>query len=128
METNVLEKIKDKLTSLCSLEAAPMEGVWYGLCTVKDLDKWNYFVFNRRKTTKSTNRCDLETYYDVHIVQENYIPPGYVEMVIEALKSIEGCRLQQTADDVTYDYVMKGNTEMIVEIATITFVRPEKRC
>ena len=108
-----------------------MEGVWYGACREKQLDKWNYFVFNRWKTTKNNqSRADFQTFYQVHVVHEDYIPEGYVETVIKALEAQDdpGTKLKATADDITYSYTFKGNTNMVVEIANITFFHPEKRC
>lgn len=129
--SSVLDRIKDTLTSLCSENDVPMRGVWYGACREKKLDCWNYFVFNRLKTTKNNaSRMDYQTFYQVHIIHEDFIPEGYVEKVIEALcqKDESGTKLRPTNDDVTYDYTFKGNTGMVVEIAHITLYHPEKRC
>ena len=73
---------------------------------------------------------DYQTFYQVHIIHEDFIPEGYVEKVIEALcqKDESGTKLRPTNDDVTYDYTFKGNTGMVVEIAHITLYHPEKRC
>lgn len=127
---SVLNRIRDTLTELMAGEVR-MEGVWYGACSEKKLDKWNYFVFNRLKTTKNNDsKMDYQTFYQVHVVHEDYIPEGYVARVIEALKiqSESGTKLRPTNDDVTYNYTFKGNTNMVVEIATITLYHPEKRC
>ena len=50
--------------------------------------------------------------------------------MIAALEDTEavGVKLRMTDQDVQYDYVRKGKTEMVVEIATIAVFRPEKRC
>lgn len=106
-------------------------GVHYGMMEKTDLDVWNYFVFNRQKTTKDrVKHRDLQTYYEIHIIHEDYIPEGYVGEVIAALEDTEavGVKLRMTDQDVQYDYVRKGKTEMVVEIATIAVFRPEKRC
>ena len=127
---SVLNRIRDTLTTLASGDVK-MEGVWYGACQEKELKNWNYFVFNRLKTTKNNNsKVDYQTFYQVHIIHEDYIPEGYVVKVIEALteQAESGTKLKGTNDDVTYDYTFKGNTNMIVEIATITLYHPEKRC
>ena len=129
--SSVLNRIRKTLTTLASDTDIPMEGVWYGACREKQLDKWNYFVFNRQKTTKNnTARVDFQTYYQVHIIHEDYIPEGYVASVVAALEAQDesGTKLKATADDITYDYVFKGNTNMVVEIAHITVFHPEKRC
>lgn len=127
---SVLNRISDTLKELAKGEVK-MEGVWYGACQEKQLSHWNYFVFNRLKTTKNnTSKVDYQTFYQVHIVHEDYIPEGYVTAVIDALteQSESGTKLKPTNDDVTYNYTWKGNTNMIVEIATITLYHPEKRC
>ena len=130
--SSVLDRIRDTLEELCSSPTGPMEGVWYGACRARDLKLWNYFVFDRRKTTKasSTNRVDLQTFYRVHIIHEDYIPEGYINTVIDALqaKDESGTKLKLTSDDIEYNYTFKGSTNMVVEIATITFLHPEKRC
>lgn len=130
--SSVLNRIRDTLTTLSSDTDVPMEGVWYGACREKELKYWNYFVFNRRKTTKNNqgSRVDLQTIYQVHVVHEDYIPEGYLDKVINALlgKADSGTKLKLTNDDIEYNYIFKGNTNMVVEIATITLYHPEKRC
>jgi hypothetical protein len=130
--SSVIRRIRETLDGLCKDAETPMEGVWYGACKAKGLQNWNYFVFNRRKTTKagSTNRVDLQTLYEVHIIHEDAIPDGYVLKVIDALQeqAEPGTKLKVTSDDIEYDYTFKGSTNMVVEIATITFLHPEKRC
>ena len=126
---SVLNVTKATLEALAKGTDVPMEGVWYGACQVDKLDKWNYFVFNRQRTTKSSNRMDFQTFYEVHIIHEDYIPEGYVEQVIEALEAQgDGAKLKTTGSDITYEYTFKGHTNMVVEIATITLFHPEKRC
>ena len=128
---SVLDRIRNTLTELLDGEVK-MEGVWYGACREKNLNLWNYFVFNRRVTTKNNQgtKVDLQTEYQIHIIHEDYIPEGYVNTVIDALqaKADSGTKLKLTNDEITYDYTFKGNTNMVVEIATITFFHPEKRC
>lgn len=130
--SSVLNRIRDTLTTLASDKTIPMEGVWYGACRERELDKWNYFVFNRYKTTKNNqgSKVDLQTFYQVHVVHEDYIPEGYVEKVINALqeKDASGTKLKLTNEDIGYSYIFKGNTNMVVEIATIVLYHPEKRC
>ena len=130
---SVLNRISDILTELSHDAEIPMEGVWYGSCRANSLDRWNYFVFNRLKTAKksATTQNDYQTFYQIHVIHEDYIPEGYVERVIEALTAKDtetGIKIRPTNDDVTYDYTFKGSTNMVVEIATITVFRPEKRC
>ena len=132
MANNAISRIREKLQGLCADSEIPMEGVWYGACRASKLNAWNYFVFNRKKTTKgsSTNRVDLQTFYEVHIIHEDAIPEGYLQTVIDALQAQDdpGTKLKLTSDDIDYDYTFKGSTNMVVEIATLTFLHPEKRC
>lgn len=123
----VLDTIKNVLDGLLGDPNVQMQDVWYGACRDRSMDLWNYFVFNRSKTVKSSNNVDLETYYEVHIVHEDYIPEGYVETVIAALEGQKVQKLRATSETIRYDYTFKGATDMVVEIATITFVHPEKR-
>ena len=132
MSNSILDRIERTLTELAADPEVKMEGVYYGACTESKLPKWNYFVFNRGKTTKNNNgtRTDLQTTYEVHIIHEGHVPEGYVKRVIDALQEQDepGTKLKQTNDDITYDYTFKQNTNMVVEVATITFFHPEKRC
>lgn len=132
MSNSVLDRIRKTLTTLAEDTEVPMAGVWYGACREKELKNWNYFVFNRLKTTKNNqgSKVDLQTVYQVHVVHEDYIPEGYVETVISALqeKDESGTKLKLTNDDIQYNYTFKGSTNMVVEIATITVYHPEKRC
>ena len=133
--SSVIKRIRETLEQMAADTEFPMEGVWYGACREKQLDKWNYFVFRRGKTTKdnssrNSSRLDWQTFYQVNIIHEDYIPEGYVLRVIDALqtKDASGTKLKATTDDVEYNYTFKGSTNMVVEIATITFFHPEKRC
>lgn len=132
MSNSVLDRIRSTLDTLAKDTTVPMAGVWYGACREKELKSWNYFVFNRSKTTKNNqnSKVDLQTFYQVHVVHEDYIPEGYVDTVINALqeKDESGTKLKLTNDDIQYNYTFKGNTNMVVEIATITLYHPEKRC
>lgn len=128
--SSVLERIRRTLDGLLGGDAG-MAGTYYGACNERELDHWNYFVFNRRVTTKRNgSRQDYQTFYEVHIVHEDYIPEGYVEAVVAALEAEDesGTKLRATDDDIRYDYVFKGNTDVVVEMATITVFHPSKRC
>ena len=132
MSNSVLDRIRTTLTALAADTEVPMAGVWHGACREKELKNWNYFVFNRQKTSKNNqgSKVDLQTFYQVHVVHEDYIPEGYVETVIQALQeqADSGTKLKLTNDDIQYNYTFKGSTNMVVEIATITLYHPEKRC
>ena len=132
--TSMLDRIQSTLNRLAGEHEVKMEGAWYGMCREKTLKVWNYFIFNRLKTTKNNTgtKTDLQTFYEVHIIHEGYIPEGYVRDVIEALVAADpdnqGTKLRLTNDDIVYTYTTKQNTNMLVEIATITLYHPEKRC
>ena len=127
---SVIKAIRDALEGIAKDESVPMGKVYYGQCQEKELKEWNYFVYNRLRTGKSSNGKDMQTYYQVHIVHEDFIPEGYVEKVIEALESSKDETLRSTSDDINYNYIFKGkaNTNTIIEIATIIIYRPRKRC
>jgi hypothetical protein len=125
---SLLKEIQKTLKDLAKDSEIPMQDAYYGMCRAQDLREWNYFVFNRVKTSKSSNKIDRQTFYQVHIVHEDYIPEGYIEKVIEELETQKaGAKLKQTSDDITYNYIFKGKTNLVVEIASITFYHPEKR-
>lgn len=127
----ILKATRESLEELAADKDIPMQGVWYGACRAKSLAEWNYFVFRRGNTTKSSNKVDMQTTYKVSIIHEDYIPEGYVQNVIAKLEaqsqSCAGAKLKATSDPIDYNYTFKGNTDVVVEIATITFVHPEKR-
>jgi hypothetical protein len=123
---SVLDKTRDLLSDLAKEDG--LVGAYYGACNERNLQEWNYFVFNRKETTKSSNKRDWQTYYQLHIIHEEYIPDGYVEKVIKALESQEDVKLRVTIDPVEYSYTFKGKGDVVIEIATITFFHPEKRC
>lgn len=118
----MLDEIKNVLTALADNKDYPMEGVYYGICTAQELPKWNYFVFNRTKVESSHH--SYTWVYEVHIIHENYIMEDYDLTVVKALKeAIPGLSLY---DDATYDYVQKGNTDIVVEICTLAFKKARK--
>lgn len=123
---SVLDKTKDLLSKLA--EEDGLVGAYYGACNERNLQEWNYFVFNRKTTAKSSNKRDWQTYYQLHIIHEECIPDGYVEKVIKALENQQDIKLRVTIDPVEYDYTFKGKGDVVIEIATITFFHPEKRC
>ena len=114
-----LKDIENKLKELDPL-------VFYGRVRskrVKDI-AWNYIVFNRVKPSYSQNKTSHSDYYDVHIVRENFIPEDFDLEVIEKLKELPGVRL--SSEDGVYNYTEKPNTDAIIEILTLHFVRARK--
>lgn len=120
----ILDTIRNTLETIAADTEYPMSGgVFYGLCNVNKLDEWNYFVFKRQKVNPSNHKSYTEI-FQVHIVHEDYIAEGYSIEVMKALKeAIPGCSL---SEDVTYDYSTKSDTNVVVEIATLTFKVPRK--
>ena len=114
-------KIKEKLLELDKT-------VYYGLVpdTVAN-DDWNYIVFGQRKIKKSgTSSTDLNGYWYVTIVREDYIPDDIVFEVLEKMSEIAGLRLAD--GDYEYTYTFKGNTNIVVEILELQFTKTKKRC
>ena len=98
--------------------------VYYGRTFAKDNDEWNYFIFNRQSLNKSgTSGVDINYQYQVHIVMENYVEEDFE---IEVIKTIqEKTRLKLTGIG-QYSYATKGNTDIVVEMLTLTFTRTAK--
>ena len=123
---SVLDCIRETLEALAEKDGMA-GGVHYGMMEKTDLDVWNYFVFNRQKTTKDrVKHRDLQTYYEIHIIHEDYIPEGYVDEVIAALEDTEavGVKLRMTDQDIQYDYVRKAKTARVGETAKKAVFRP----
>lgn len=121
---SLLDNIKNTLETLAADPEYPMSGgVFYGGINVQNLEEWNYFVFNRRRVI-GTNNKSFTDFFEVHIVHEDYIAEGYELEVVKALKDeIPGVSL---AEDITYDYVPKGDTQVVVEIANLTMKSAKK--
>ena len=111
-------KIKEKL-----LELEVDERIHYGLVPDNvSYDDWNYFVFGQQKIRKSgSSRIDLNTYWYVVIVRENFIPDDDIENVLKKLNEIPGLRLAD--GEYQYTYAMNGNTNNIVEMVMITYTK-----
>lgn len=116
---NALEIVKTELK---------LEAVCYGGVKEKEVPaEWNYIVFERIKSSRTgVNKCDFNTYYDVHIVHENYVPEGYEFKMIKTV--LENTKLKLAQSDIGYDYTKKNNTDTVIEIATVTFTMPQKGC
>ena len=114
----ILNDIKEKL-----LEIDP--NVFYG--TVDDSMRetfWDYIVFNRTNIKRTGNKTSASDYFEVHIVRENFIPEGMDDEVIAKLCDLPGVKL--SGNDSTFAYVQKPNTNIVVEMLTIPFVRARK--
>ena len=114
-------KIKDKLLELD-------KKIYYGIVPDNiENDDWNYFVFGQKKLRKSgTSSTDLNGYWYVTIVREEYIPDDVVFDVIDKLSEINGLRLAD--GECEYMYTFKGNTNIVVEILELQFTKTKKSC
>lgn len=115
-------KIKEKLVAIDT-------NVYYGIVPdIKDRVDYNFLVFGQEKLSKSgTSLNDINGYWYVTIVRENFIPDDLVSQVIESLTSIKGLRLAN--GDHIYEYLRKGNTSDVIESLTLSFTRiKDKGC
>lgn len=129
----MLNEIRDKLQELIKdnqfiEKYGVIEEVLYGTAHQHDNTKpWNYIVFNKDRLKKGgTSLTDLTYYWNVAIVHEEYIPEGLEEKIIDKLLEIKGLRLAD--GDMSFEYMTKGESNMVVELLMITFVKTKKRC
>lgn len=114
----ILNEIKEKLQEIDSR-------VFYGIASSSVRETvWNYIVFNRKPTKVGANRTGYSYYFSVNIIREEFIPEGLDLAVIEKMLEIPGMRL--AGNDMEYNYVAKPNTDTVVEMLSIDFVRPVK--
>ena len=100
--------------------------VFYGLVPDgEELESWDYYVFNRAEMEKAGN-VNYKQYYQVHVICENYVPEDEVMKIIQKIGEIPGMNVADKP--ITYDYTTKGSTDLVVEMATITFARPVRGC
>lgn len=85
---------------------------------------WNYTVFARKSIGHSTNKTSYSHVYSVTIVRENFIPEGLELEYIKKMKEIAG--MKPADADIVISYVEKPNTNRVVELMTIEFVRAVK--
>ena len=99
--------------------------VYYGMVDESQAETfWNYIVFNRVSINHSANKTAATDRFEVHVIRENYIPDGLEDEVVSKLMEIPGVRL--TSEDSTFDYVQKPNTNIVVEMITIPFLRAKR--
>lgn len=116
----ILDDIKNQLETI-------EPKVYYGMADEEEVIRatvWDYIVFNRASLKVSTNRTSYSDYYDVHIVRENFVPEGTDIEVINKMLEISGMRLAD--EGCTYRYTPKPNTNIVMEILTLHFVRARK--
>ena len=114
----MLNEIKSKLEEIDA-------HVDYGLVDPQKCETtWNCIVFSRVSLKANSGRTGYSDYFDVVIFRENYIPEGLDAEVIAKMREIDGVRL--TDKDGEFSYAAKPNTNAIVEILTLHFVRVRK--
>lgn len=116
---SMLDKIRDTLQDFGK--------TYYGKATPKENEAWNYYVFRRASIRKKgSGGTDFTRYYTVAIVKEDYIPEGHEFEVIKAI--CEKTRMRLADVDIAYDYVTRGATDLVIEVAMITFAEHLKGC
>lgn len=112
----ILNDIREKLLEVD-------QNVFYGMVdnSVRET-VWDYIVFERERIAINPNKTGRSYYFTVHIVRENFIPEGLENEVIDKMLEISGMRLAD--NDPTFDYVPKPNTNVVVEMLSIRFVKP----
>lgn len=114
----VLEDIEKKLKELD-------ENVYYGLVDTSQRETvWDFIVFNRSVMRPNKDKTSYTDIYSVHIFRENFIPEGFELEVIKKVCEISGMRL--AGNDSVYDYMVKPNTNMVVEMLSIDFTKAKK--
>ncbi len=115
----ILDDIKNQLETIDPR-------VFYGMVDSEEVKEtvWDYIVFNRTKFRTTGNKTGYADGYDVHIVRENFVPEGVDLEVIEKMEAIHGLRF--ASEDGDYNYIMKPNTNIVVEMLTLHFVRARK--
>lgn len=115
----MLQQIESKLQDV-------LNPVYYGSAgDVKNTALWNYIVFWRDSTKRSTNNTSFTDYYTVAIIHEDWVPDDLIEQIIANMESIRGVRLANS--DIDFNYSRKPSTDAVIEIATLTFCCPRKR-
>lgn len=100
--------------------------VFYGMVDKSVAAKaWDYTVFGRKNLSAAANKTGYTTYYWVAIVREDFVPEGTEISVIDKMLEIDGMRLSST--DGQYEYIMKPNTNTVIEVLTLEFYKADKR-
>lgn len=115
----ILDDIKNKLKEIDS-------NVFYAMVdtSVKDT-VWDYIIFERNALSVNANKTGYSEEYTVRIIREEFIPEGVEIEVIDKMLEIPGMRLK--SDGGIYEYVQKPNTNIVVEMFSVGFVRPKKK-
>lgn len=86
---------------------------------------WDYIVFERSKKRLNENKTGYTDVYSVHVIREEFIPEGLEDEIINKMLEISGMRLE--GSDGEYTYIQKPNTDVVIEMFSINFVKPKKR-
>lgn len=90
-----------------------------------ELEDWDYIVFGSLNWKKSgTNKLDLNRYYFVNIICENFIDDDLILSLIKKMLEIKGLSLDD--DSFQVEYLIKGNTDITCEAMSIAFTKPLK--
>lgn len=115
----LLEDIQSKLKEIDS-------NVFYGMADEEKITaEWNYIVFMRKALSINDMKQGYSDRFTVAIIRENFIPEGLEIQVIDKMLEITGMRVANP--DCPYSYIKKPNTNVVVELLTIEFVRARKR-
>ena len=115
----ILEEIKTKLE-----EIDP--NVFYGAVNTSMRDMiWDYIVFHRTPTKINENKTVYNEYFSVNVIRENFVPEDLYLTVIDKMLEINGMRL--SGSDIGYEYTVKPNTDTVVEMLSIEFMKPKKK-
>lgn len=115
----ILDDIRNKLQEVDSK-------VYYAAVDLSVKDTvWDYTVFERSALSVNANKTGYTEEYTVRIIREEFIPEGVEIEVIDKMLEIPGMRLK--SDGGSYEYVQKPNTNVVVEMFSVGFVRPKKK-
>lgn len=115
----LLEDIQNKLEEVDSL-------VFYGMADEQRITgDWNYTVFMRKALSITDSKNGFSDRFTVAIIRENFIPEGTDMQIIEKMLEIPGMRI--AGSDCQYSYIKKPNTNVVVELLTMEFVKARKR-
>lgn len=115
------------LTEISTALESTGKKVFYGRAgNLEASDLWDYIVFYRRAMNTTGNKKGLADRFTVAIVQEEYVEDELVYDVISAVEAIPGIRLADGEHQ--YQYTTKPNTETVIEMLLLDFVKPKKRC
>lgn len=100
------------------------EHVCYGKCSDNYVMEhgWDVIVFNRRSIRKKN--YDIIDTYEVSICRESNIDEDLPIKVIKAIE--EDTRLKLDDSEMPFNYIKKDDTDDVIEILTLTFIKARK--